>query len=310
MPRYTSVTLATVSVKSLWGYMKAVFKLRPGADRWIMAGFVYVTLWALFWPTIISASMGYVSNTVGYLNLTDGSLVDPASTKTRPCFSIPDGERVGLSDNVTIVANLPACLLPVNEWYEGLDTNDHGCGRDSSTPNVSISTEIEEYYRLSYSSYLDFHPGSNLANATGSWNASLHENNTLYINKTKFDASTPLLEVHYRRCFNGTQVRNWEASTSTSLSSSLWNCVQVNGYNWGLSTTMFLFTGSGMLLWVLCIFCLFVWGNKCSNSESGTIKRGRYRTIANIGEALRVDLGSNAGSYTEEELKSWLVNQI
>jgi hypothetical protein len=96
--------------------------------------------------------MGYVSESVGYVILTDDTLVDPATSPTQNCFSIPDGPRLGLAVNATLTqVDDEGCVLPTKNWVGAFEYGTQGHFEDiyNFTHVTKFFYEVQMYYSWS-----------------------------------------------------------------------------------------------------------------------------------------------------------------
>ena len=143
---YASLTFSTTTLQSTYQALKGVFFTKGWRGKLFLLWFGFSTIYVLGFPTLMSATAGYVSpSTAGY-NMSDGVFLTPDSDVLTTCFVVNYGVLIGQQNGT--IANGP----PVSQY------NAVPVFNDSSGPPLdsgqSIDTlhvpNFEESYPLFY----------------------------------------------------------------------------------------------------------------------------------------------------------------
>jgi hypothetical protein len=133
----------------------------------------------------------------------------------------------------------------------------------------------------------------------------LYDHDEVWLNGTRIEDHNPL-NVTMARCFDGKQL-NWTLNQSEE---TFYQCVQNNGYSWGFSVYSSSVATGCMILWSWVMFIIWCDANfKGKLNRHGWKRRGVFRSALDLAEAIRFDVGSTAGSYTNKEIEKVLKNK-
>lgn len=99
---YASIVFETSSVGSTWQSFKAVSTGHGWRGRAFFAWFGLATIYVLGYPTLVSASTGYVNPLTIRYRMPDQSLIAPDSEELQHCLQLVNGSAVGLSDGYIV----------------------------------------------------------------------------------------------------------------------------------------------------------------------------------------------------------------
>ena len=79
-------------------------------------------------------------------------------------------------------------------------------------------------------------------------------------------------------------------------------CVDGNGYRWGISFWVFTITHGLIAFWAVGMFGIWIDTSRKSNLVRGGRRMGMWRAIADLGFAVKRDLGEDVDAWSDEEL--------
>lgn len=113
---YASLTFSTTSIWSTYYALKAVFFSRGWRKKLFLLWFGLATTYVLGFPTLMSATAGYVSPSTAGFKMSDGIFLTPDSDSLRTCYSVDDGALIGQTNN-TIAEGPPVSVFNAfNNW--------------------------------------------------------------------------------------------------------------------------------------------------------------------------------------------------
>ncbi len=124
---YISLTFSTTSLYSAWYSLKAVISSKGWRNKWFLLWFFLSTLYVLGFPTLISATAGYLTpSTAGY-NMLDGSFLQPSSPLLRSCYNVSGGALIGYA-NDTVAPGPPVSVFDPSNPFAHCASYDE-CGK-------------------------------------------------------------------------------------------------------------------------------------------------------------------------------------
>lgn len=121
---YTSLTFSTTTLFAVWYSFKAVFFSRGWRPKCFLLWFCLSTLYVLGFPTLMSATAGYLTPSNAGFNMSDGTFLQPSSPNLRSCFNVTGGALIGYT-NDTVAEGPPVSALDiVNATQYGLYCSD------------------------------------------------------------------------------------------------------------------------------------------------------------------------------------------
>ena len=111
---YAELTFKTLSLSSTWRATKAVYSLRGWRGKAFLSWFTVSTLYVLGFPTLISATAGYLSPSDSGFSLPDGTFLTPKSPDFVSCYILHHGELIGVK-NGTVAPGPPVSMYDVVE---------------------------------------------------------------------------------------------------------------------------------------------------------------------------------------------------
>ena len=121
---YASLTFSSMSLYSTWLALKAVYTLKGWKGRAFLFWFAVSSLYILGFPTLMSATAGYLSPSSTGVAMPDGNFLTSDSPELRSCYNVTNGALVGLT-NGTIAEGPPVSTYDVMEGlyagYYGVD---------------------------------------------------------------------------------------------------------------------------------------------------------------------------------------------
>lgn len=109
---YTSLTFSTTSLFAVWYSIKTIFFSKGWRIKGFLLWFTMSTIYVLGFPTLMSATGGYLSPSTAGFNMTDGTFLTPDSTQLRSCYKVSAGALIGYS-NGTIAEGPPVSVFDV-----------------------------------------------------------------------------------------------------------------------------------------------------------------------------------------------------
>ena len=135
---YASLTFSTNTLFASWYAVKGVWYTKGWRSKIFLAWFSISTIYMLGFPTLMSATAGYLTpSTAGY-QMNDGVFVVPQSPQLQYCYNVTAGALIGY-ENGTTAHGPPVSQLDIDAVYT------------DSVPQV-IST-LEKSYSLFASLY-------------------------------------------------------------------------------------------------------------------------------------------------------------
>lgn len=103
---YASLTFSTTSLLSTGRAIKGVMYMKGWRGKVFLAWFATSSIYVLGFPTLISATAGYVKPSTAGFKMADSTFLTPASSALRSCYVVHDGALIGLQ-NGTVVQGPP-----------------------------------------------------------------------------------------------------------------------------------------------------------------------------------------------------------
>ena len=118
---YASMTFDTNSLFSVWYALTAVYYSRGWRSKTFLAWFCLSTVYILGFPTLISATAGYLTPSIAGFKMSDNTFLTSDSSILTSCFNVSGGALIGLQ-NGTIVQGPPVHIYNVViPWDNGGD---------------------------------------------------------------------------------------------------------------------------------------------------------------------------------------------
>lgn len=115
---YASLTFTTSSLYATWYALRSVFYMKGWRSKAFLLWFAVSTLYVLGFPTLVSATGGYLTPSTAGFNMTDGSFVTPDSDQLRTCYQLNDGALIGYT-NGSIIQGPPISVYnPYSIYYK------------------------------------------------------------------------------------------------------------------------------------------------------------------------------------------------
>ena len=107
---FATLTFSTTSIWSTYFALKAVYSSKGWRSKLFLLWFSLSTIYVLGFPTLMSATAGYVSpSTAGY-KMSDGNFLTPDSDGLRSCYVVHHGALIGQT-NETIAPGPPVSVI-------------------------------------------------------------------------------------------------------------------------------------------------------------------------------------------------------
>lgn len=103
---YASLTFSTTTLWTTYFALKGVFFAKGWRCKFFLLWFGISTLYVLGFPTLMSATAGYVIPSTSGFQMSDGVFLTPDSESLTSCFEVHDGALIGLT-NETIAQGPP-----------------------------------------------------------------------------------------------------------------------------------------------------------------------------------------------------------
>jgi len=314
---YTSLTFSTTSLFAAWYSLKAVFFSRGGRTKCFLLWFCLSTLYVLGFPTLMSATAGYLTPSTAGFNMSDGTFLQPSSPNLRSCYSVSGGALIG-HQNGTVAEGPPVSV------YDA--TNPYGsCSLDKTCPDIP---NLWQDYPL-FASLLN----GEVARVKMSLSTALIIAFAVTLNYSHpvYDNSERRYSIDSNYTTNITiegrlyHFRNWmfrEGITGAYDSDycylnktipnlqDLAQCLPESYFVWGFSSLMVYINLSLFMVWLFGMYLVWldarIYSALC---RSGRKVRGHYRAVADLSEAMKEVLGDEICAYSDSELARELSKQ-
>lgn len=107
---YASMTFQTTSIYTTWYAMTAVVASKGWRSKLFLAWFSFATIYVLGFPTLMSATAGYLTPSTAGFNMPDHSFIGPNSDDLTNCLNVTAGSLIGIP-NGTIINGPPLHML-------------------------------------------------------------------------------------------------------------------------------------------------------------------------------------------------------
>jgi len=330
---YTSLTFSTTSLFAAWYSLKAVFFSKGWRIKCFLLWVGLSTLYVLGFPTLMTATAGYLTPSTAGFNMLDGTFLQPSSPNLRSCYNVFAGALIGYT-NDTVAGGPPVSVLDVVN-------QDQSCGYHWLCANVpNLWQDYPLYASLLNGEIAGLHTSPEIALIIA-FAATLNASLPVYdANETAHWTETHALEgssMGYgssgRDFQNFTSnitiegrlyhFRNWEFSAGVAYEptycynnktipslEALSECLPESYFVWGFSSLLVYTNLSLFMVWVFGMYLIWldarIYSALC---RSGRKVRGHYRAVADLSEAMEEVLGNETCSYSDSELARELSKQ-
>ena len=112
---YASITFQTNSLRTTLHILASLVRLKGWRVKALLVWFVLSSLYVLGFPSIISATGGYLTPSTARFAMPDGSYVAADSDDLSNCYNVTtNGTLIGLLENVMTVSGPPVRYLDIN----------------------------------------------------------------------------------------------------------------------------------------------------------------------------------------------------
>ena len=116
---YASLTFQTNSVLTAFYALKAVVTAKGWRGKTFLTWFVISSIYVLGFPTLMSATGGYVTPSTSIFSMPNGNLLASNSDQLLSCYNMSAGLLIDLPENNTLVMGPPVSVFDVMEWELG-----------------------------------------------------------------------------------------------------------------------------------------------------------------------------------------------
>lgn len=109
---YASLTFTTNSLFSTYYATKALFRSKGWRSKFFLSWFGLSTLYMLGFPTLMSATAGYLTPSTAGFNMTDGTFLTANSPELISCYNVTAGALVGYK-NGTVFPGPPVSQFDI-----------------------------------------------------------------------------------------------------------------------------------------------------------------------------------------------------
>jgi hypothetical protein len=326
---YASMTFDTNSLFSVWYALTAVYYSRGWRSKTFLAWFCLSTVYILGFPTLISATAGYLTPSIAGFKMRDNTFLTSDSSNLTSCFNVSGGALIGLQ-NGTIVQGPPVHIYNVvTSW-------------DNVGGLANIPEEIQQAYPRFYALLNRKTTHQNLrVMLISAMLVTIHEPPRIYeaTNTTKpfppkdytlnsgmdFNFTTNFtLDGHFYLFHNYDFFRDSAISSPGMTSSYCYNndtlsqdfleaaaeCLPENYFVWGFSSLLVYIVLCLQITWTLGMYLVWLDANLYSAlCRSGRKVRGHYRAAVDLSEAMGEVLGKETCAYSDAELSRELERQ-
>ncbi|KAL2047574.1 hypothetical protein N7G274_000615 [Stereocaulon virgatum] len=288
---YASMTFDTNSLFSVWYALTAVYYFRGWRSKIFLAWFCLSTVYILGFPTLISATAGYLTPSIAGFKWTDNTFFTSDSSHLTSCFDISGVALIGLQ-NGTIVQGPPEIQQTYPMFYALLNLTIH------HPPILYDATNTTRPYFSNDYAQID-HTDLNFTT-----NFTLDGQFYLFHNYDFFrysETSSPGITSSY--CYNN-------ETFSQGFLEAAAECLPDNYFVWGFSSLLVYIVICLHIIWTLGTYLVWLDANVYSAlCRSGRKIRGQYRAAIDLSEAMGEALGKETCAYSDAELSRELQRQ-
>ena len=113
---YASLTFSTTSLFAMWYGFKAIIFTKGWRSKAFMLWFTLSTIYMLGFPTLMSATAGYLTPSTSGYNMTDGTFLTPNSEELHTCWNVPSGALIG-ANNGSVFVGPPTYQWDAMSYY-------------------------------------------------------------------------------------------------------------------------------------------------------------------------------------------------
>lgn len=284
-----------------------------------MAWFSFSTIYMLGFPTLMSATAGYLTPSTAGFNMTDGTFLTADSPQLQSCYNLTAGALVGYQ-NGTVIPGPPVSQFDVVDssiaWDSPNATNqllsevpgikaqfpvfvDLFNGEDSSNTRNTLPLTVHALvYNMGNARIYDatntsFPPrgpdGYDSYLATFTTNATINNHTYIFHN---YDFTPDAYQGWY--CYNNKTIEDLPA---------LAKCLPESFFVWGFSSLLVYIVISLQIVWFFGMYIVWLDANiNSSLCRHGRNVRGHFRAATDLAEAAREVLGTETCAYTDEEM--------
>ena len=103
---YASLTFSTTSLLTTGRAVKGVMATKGWRGKMFLAWFAISSIYVLGFPTLISATAGYLKPSTAGFKIDNSTFLTPDSPALKSCYEVNDGALIGLQ-NGTVVQGPP-----------------------------------------------------------------------------------------------------------------------------------------------------------------------------------------------------------
>lgn len=301
---YASLTFSTTSLLSTGRAIKGVMYMKGWRGKVFLAWFATSSIYVLGFPTLISATAGYVKPSTAGFKMADSTFLTPASSALRSCYVVHDGALIGLQ-NGTVVQGPPVSQL---DFVSGMEIDHVGSISDIDIPRFQQDYPV-------FASLLN--ATVNVQQPVFQYNGSdtSQSNDGLGHDSLDEDFTSNITIVGHVYKFN-----NWVFGLGDAFSQSycydnqtvydlpsMAECLPETYYVWGLSSLLLYIVLCLQISWIFGMY--FVWLDANIYSaicRSGRRMRGDFRAAVDLSDAMGEVLGNETCAYSNDEMRSAL----
>ena len=290
---YTSVTFSTTSLMAIFHAMEGFFITDGFRGKLFCLWFTFSTTYILGFPTLMSATAGYISPQIAGYNMSDDVFLTTESPKLTNCFTIENGDQNG-----TI-----AIGPPVSEFdfasFKSIPSNFSRAV--AAVPDIVNKYPLYAWLlnckSLFLVSFAELTRGNLGTIAIAELDKFIDNPSDRIEGCNNSTSSYPLL-ISGDYCYLNHSIPDL---------GKLAQCLPTNYFEWGFSSLMIYINLILFIIWMIGMCFVWVEANLHSDlCRSGRKVRGPYRAAVDLAEAMSEVLGHETCAYSDKELSKAL----
>lgn len=300
---YASLTFSTTSLLTTGRAIKGAVLTKGWRGKAFFAWFAISSIYVLGFPTLISATAGYLTPSTAGFKIDDNTFLTPDSSALRSCYEVNAGALIGFQ-NGTVAQGPPVSefdVVTLTGEFNGreVDVADHlqqDYSLFASLLNATLHPQyaIFQYNRSNISQLRS--EGLNVQQVLSNYTSNVTIEGRVYVFKNwRFRLGEAYVASY---CHNN--------QTLPDLS-GLAECLPETYFVWGLSSLLLEIVLCLQIVWIFGMY--FVWLDANIYSaicRSGRRMRGEFRAAADLSGAMGEVLGDEICAYSDDELKGAL----
>ncbi|KAL6718442.1 hypothetical protein ACLMJK_004532 [Lecanora helva] len=291
---YASLTFSATSLWTTYNAVGGLFSSKGWRLKFFLLWFALSTLYVLGFPTLMSATAGYVSPSTFGFKMTDGNFVTPDSADLKTCINLPEGALIGYK-NGTILPGPPVSVYdPVSG---GGFNGKYDADIEKDYPDFFSVQKASSNYTKIYNATKSPDPPDCEFDRYSKGLSSCDLNYTLVytISGRNYTLNYPFqyFENYY---YKNTSVPAPDLEERK-------DCLSQSYFVWGFSSLLVYINVSLFMVWIFGMYIVWADANIYSAlCRSGRKLRGNFRAAADLSEAMKEVLGEETCAYSDREL--------